>query len=73
MSNNNDDAWRRQDDAFKRVFQELYLDRITEEQAAERIQDVCSMEFLSAYVANAFSRGWITRFNVGISEAGEIL
>ena len=25
MSHANDDAWRRQDDALKRVFQELYL------------------------------------------------
>lgn len=73
MSHANDDAWRRQDDALKRVFQELYLDRITEEQAAKRIQHVCSTEFLSAYIANAFSRGWFTRFNVGISEAGELL
>ena len=73
MSHANDDAWRRQDDALKRVFQELYLGRITEDQAAKRIQHVCSTEFLSAYIANAFSRGWFTRFNVGIREAGEIL
>lgn len=73
MSHANDDAWRRQNDALKRVFQELYLGRITEEQAAKRIQHVCSTEFLSAYIANAFSRGWFTRFNVGISEAGELL
>lgn len=73
MSHANDDAWRRQDDALKRVFQELYLGRITEEQAAKRIQHVCSTEFLSAYIANAFSRGWFTRVNVGISEAGELL
>lgn len=73
MSHVNDDVWRRQDDALKRVFQELYLGRITEEKAAKRIQHVCSTEFLSAYIANAFSRGWITRFNVGLSEDGDIL
>ena len=73
MSHANDDAWRRQDDALKRVFQELYMGRMTEEQAAKRIQHVCSTEFLSAYIANAFSRGWITRFNVGLSEDGKIL
>lgn len=73
MSQTNDDLWRRQEDALKSVFQDLYMERISEEQAAKRIQHVCSMEFVSAYLANAFSRGWITRFNVGISEAGEIL
>lgn len=49
------------------------MDRISEEQAAKRIQHTCSIEFLSAYLANAFSRGWITRFNVGISEDGDII
>lgn len=73
MTNNDDDTWRHQENALKQVFQDLYMERISEEQAAKRIQCVCSIEFVSTYLANAFSRGWINRFNVGISEAGEIL
>lgn len=70
---NGDDACRDQHDALKQVYQDLYLERINDEEAAKRLQHVCSTEFLASYLVDAFSRGWITRFNVGLNEDGEIL
>ena len=51
----------------------LYRGEITDEQASEILSRYISRESLAEFVVDAFSRGWITRFNLGIDDDGKVI
>lgn len=51
----------------------LHQKKLTTEQTVADLTDRLSIEELAEYLVEAFNRGWITPFNVGLDSDGNIL
>lgn len=50
----------------------FYQEQITEDQAIKRLAQLSQKE-LAEFILDAFNRGWITKFNLGLNEDGKIV
>ena len=50
----------------------LYRNEIDSDEAEKMIAEL-SAEKLSEFIVDAFNRGWISRFNLGIDEDGNVI
>lgn len=57
---------------IQQILSSLFKSEITSEQAASELQAHCSPEEVAEYLIDAFNRGWITPFNVGLDSDGNI-
>lgn len=55
---------------IEKILGELYRGEIASEHAVEKLCQKASEEALAEFIVNAFNRGWVTPFNVGLNEKG---
>lgn len=53
------------------VFRRLYFGEFDKEEAAKILSRNMSKQELAEFIVDAYSRGWITNFNLGIDEADD--
>lgn len=58
---------------IKQTFSSLYKGKTNSEKAASQLKRNCTKEELAEYLVDAFDRGWITRFNIGLDSEGNIV
>lgn len=51
----------------------MYRGEITSEEAAAKLAKAMTVEQLAEAYIDAFNRGWISRFNLGIDEDGKVI
>ena len=57
---------------IRKVLAQVYRGDTTAEEAAQIIARGMSREQLAEFVVDAFNRGWIDRFNLGIDDEGNV-
>lgn len=60
------------DRSIKEIFSALHKGEIDAEEAKERLMRLPSYD-LADYLVESFNMGWITPFNVGLDEDGNII
>lgn len=55
-------------DKIKLIIQQMYNGKISSEEAAILIAHKLTSQQLTEFIVDAFNRGWITKFNLGIEE-----
>jgi hypothetical protein len=50
----------------------MYLGKADPNETAVTIAGVVSKESLAEFIVDAFNRGWITKFNLGINDDGQV-
>lgn len=56
---------------FRNVKHRLYNSKITSEQASSSLSRTCTRQELAEFIVDAFDRGWISNFNVGLDSDGD--
>jgi hypothetical protein len=59
--------------AIAHILSQLYQATLTTEQAEQQLAQTLSKEDLAIHLVDAFNRGWITRFNVGLDDEGNVI
>lgn len=54
-----------------RMFGNVYLDKLTTEQAESSLVENLSAQDMAEFIVDVINRGWIDRHHMGISENGE--
>lgn len=49
----------------------LSKDKICSSEATASLSRVCTREELAEFIVEAFDRGWVTNFNVGLDSEGD--
>ena len=57
---------------IQRAISLYYQERISKEQAINQLAQLSQQE-LAEFILDAFNRGWITKFNLGLNEDGKII
>ena len=57
---------------IQRAISLYYQERISKEQASNQLAQLSQQE-LAEFILDAFNRGWITKFNLGLNEDGKII
>lgn len=47
--------------------------KTSSKQAVKKLQRTCSKEELADFIVDAFNRGWISKFNLGLDDEGKII
>jgi len=60
-------------DVVQQNLSRMYRDHIDSDQAIRNITKNVSKEDLATFIVDAFDRGWISKFNLGLDDEGEII
>lgn len=58
---------------LKQILSDLAKNKVSNEGAQNRIAKLLTRQELGEYLVDAFQRDWITNFNVGLSEDGDVI
>lgn len=62
-----------QGDVVKNAIAMMYRGEMSKGAAEAMISKQCSQQFLAEFIVDAFNRGWISRWNLGIDEDGNVV
>lgn len=57
---------------IKEIISEYYQGNLTESEAEEKIESLGG-NVLAEFILDAFNLGWVTKFNLGLNEDGEVI
>lgn len=60
-------------DLIKNTLSALYKSEISSEQAVKELEENLSADETAEYLVDAFNRGWISPFNVGLDSDGNVV
>lgn len=58
---------------IKEVCAKLYLSQINDDEAEKILLETMTAEQMAEFIVEAINRGWISRFNLGVDDDGEII
>lgn len=59
--------------AIQTIISAMYQRQTSSKQAVKKLQRTCSKEELADFIVDAFNRGWISKFNLGLDDEGKII
>jgi len=58
-------------DSIIKILSEIYKGKLDANKAVEEMMIYSSPEQMAEFIVDAFNRGWITPFNIGLSDTGD--
>jgi len=58
---------------MREILSDIANNRVSNEGAEKRLQKAYSKAELAEFIVDAFQRDWITNFNIGLNEDGNII
>jgi len=58
---------------MREILSDLAKNRVSNEGAKKRLQKAYSKAELAEFIVDAYQRDWITNFNIGLNEDGNII
>lgn len=58
---------------IKEACSKLYLSQINSDEAEKLLLDGMTAEQMAEFIVDAINRGWISRFNLGIDDKGNVI
>jgi hypothetical protein len=59
-------------DIMREILSDLAQNKVSNIGAEQRLIEALPVDFLAGFIVDAFQRDWITNFNMGLKENGDV-